>query len=47
MGALARFIRFFTGDDDERKDPPDPDPDKEKKSNIVGKGQVDYMILKT
>ena len=44
MGRLARFIRFFTGDEDEHED---PDPGDDKESDVVGKGQVDYMILKT
>ena len=43
MGALARFIRFFTGEEEDEHE----DQEKDKKSDVVGKGQVDYMILKT
>ena len=37
MGQLARFIRFYTGEDDEGG--------RHNSSNVVGVGEVGYMIL--
>ena len=40
MSDLLRFILFFTEEeDDNAKD--------DKKSDVVGKGQVDYMVLQS